>query len=198
MRSTSFPVGSYYDQVVQMVNAGVDMAMEPSNWRDWITTLKAAVSNGDVSMDRIDDAVRRILRVKDRRRACSPSRWRTGPGEQRRRGQRGPPAMWPARRCASRWCCSRTTACSPSPRTCRVFVAGRNADNMGYQCGGWTISWQGGSGTPRPAPRSCDGIRKRRSARRRVGDLQRGRLRICRARRGHRGRRRDALRGRLR
>jgi beta-glucosidase-like glycosyl hydrolase len=56
----------YYDQVVQMVNAGVDMAMEPNNWQGWITTLKAAVNNGDVSMDRIDDAVRRILQVKAR------------------------------------------------------------------------------------------------------------------------------------
>jgi beta-glucosidase len=146
-----------------MVNAGVDMTMEPTTGRDFIATLKAAVNNGDVSMDRIDDAVRRILQIKERAGVFAEplaDRALVNSGASAAR----PTGTWHARRCASRWCCSRTTACSRSPKTSRVFVAGKNADNMGHQCGGWTISWQGGSGDTTPGTTILEGIRARSSA----------------------------------
>jgi beta-glucosidase len=65
-----------------------------------------------------------------------------------------PTAMSRARPYASRWCCSRTTACCRSPRAAGVFVAGKNADNIGHQCGGWTITGRAAAATSRPAPRS--------------------------------------------
>ena len=56
--------GNYYDAVVQSINAGMDMVMVPYDYANFINTLKSAVAANDVSMDRIDDAVRRILTVK--------------------------------------------------------------------------------------------------------------------------------------
>ncbi len=41
-----------------------------------------------------------------------------------------------------------------------LFVAGKNADNLGYQCGGWTITWQGGSGNTTVGTTILDGIKK--------------------------------------
>jgi beta-glucosidase-like glycosyl hydrolase len=46
------------------VNAGIDMFMEDDNWERFLTTLEMLADSGKVPHDRIDDAVRRILRVK--------------------------------------------------------------------------------------------------------------------------------------
>ena len=150
--------GSYYDQVVQMVNAGVDMGMEPFNWRNWIATLKSAVNNGDVSMDRIDDAVRRILTIKLRAGVFDePLADRTLVND----GTIGSVAHRAVAREAVRksLVLLRNDGLLPLAKDARVFVAGKNADNIGYQCGGWTIAWQGGSGDITPGTTILDGIR---------------------------------------
>jgi beta-glucosidase len=54
----------YHTSVVTAVNAGIDMNMVPSNYVTFIDTMKQAVANGDISESRVDEAVRRILRVK--------------------------------------------------------------------------------------------------------------------------------------
>ena len=54
----------YYTAVVTAINAGVDMNMVPNDYLRFITTMQAAVANGDIAQERIDDAVRRILTVK--------------------------------------------------------------------------------------------------------------------------------------
>jgi beta-glucosidase len=54
----------YYDSVVTAINAGIDMNMVPHNYERFVSTLTHAVEKGDVSQERIDDAVRRILTVK--------------------------------------------------------------------------------------------------------------------------------------
>ncbi|HMP07465.1 MAG TPA: glycoside hydrolase family 3 protein, partial [Lacipirellulaceae bacterium] len=50
--------------IAKSINAGIDMAMEPSDYREFIEHLTALVEDGEVPLERIDDAVRRILRVK--------------------------------------------------------------------------------------------------------------------------------------
>ncbi len=55
---------NYSDAVVNSVNAGMDMVMVPHQYQNFLSILKAAVLTGDVSTNRIDDAVRRILTVK--------------------------------------------------------------------------------------------------------------------------------------
>src|SRR5688572_3736391 len=54
----------YYASIVISVNAGVDMNMVPYDYVTFIETMKAAVNNGDIPESRVDEAVRRILRVK--------------------------------------------------------------------------------------------------------------------------------------
>ncbi|MGE0003813.1 MAG: glycoside hydrolase family 3 protein, partial [Candidatus Izemoplasmatales bacterium] len=56
--------GSFYDQLVASVNAGIDMLMEPWSWKSAIENIILAVQQGDISETRIDDAVRRILTIK--------------------------------------------------------------------------------------------------------------------------------------
>jgi beta-glucosidase len=149
--------GSYYNQVVRMINAGVDMTMEPSNWRDYIATLRAAVNNGDVSTARIDDAVRRILRVKERAGVFDePLADRALVNS----GVLGSAAHRDVAREAVRksLVLLENNGVLPIDRGSRVFVAGKNADNMGHQCGGWTISWQGGSGDTTPGTTILEGI----------------------------------------
>jgi beta-glucosidase len=149
--------GTFYDKVVQMVNAGVDMGMEPNNWRNWITTLKSAVNNGDVSMARIDDAVRRILQIKDRAGVfAEPLADRALVNS----GAMGSDAHRDVAREAVRksLVLLQNDGVLPIAKSSRIFVAGKNANNIGHQSGGWTISWQGGSGNTTPGTTILEGI----------------------------------------
>jgi beta-glucosidase len=148
---------TYRDKVVQMVNAGVDMCMEPSNWRTWITTLKAAVDDGDVSMARIDGAVRRILKVK------SDSGLFENPLADRSLVNSGAVGSVEHRAVAREavrksLVLLKNDGILPLSKSSDVFVAGKNANNIGNQCGGWTISWQGGSGDITPGTTILEGI----------------------------------------
>ena len=57
---------SYYQAVVTCINAGIDMNMVPYDYLSFTRVMKQAVENGDIPIERIDDAVSRILRVKIR------------------------------------------------------------------------------------------------------------------------------------
>ncbi len=54
----------YYKALVTSINAGIDMVMVPFDYVGFTTAMKRAVMKGDISMERLDDAVRRILLVK--------------------------------------------------------------------------------------------------------------------------------------
>jgi beta-glucosidase len=148
---------TYYDQVVQMVNAGVDMGMEPNNWQNWISTLKSAVINGDVPISRINDAVRRILRIKDRAGLFDQ------PLADRSLVNGGFVGHLTHRDVAREavqksLVLLKNDGVLPLAKNLNVFVAGKNADNIGHQCGGWTIDWQGGSGSITPGTTILEGI----------------------------------------
>ena len=130
------------------INAGMDMGMIPSKYKEFSTYLKELVEEGVVPMSRIDDAVTRILRVKcamgllDKNR--SPLADRTlqnkfGPDEHRQVARE-------AVRQSLVLLKNEGEILPVSKQTLRVHVAGKNADNLGSQCGGWTIDWQGKSG----------------------------------------------------
>jgi len=136
----------YYGQVVQAVNAGIDLFMEPNTWRHFVSTLKQAVLNGDVSAERIDDAVRRILYVKFRAGLFeTPYTDRTLLAQE--------VIGCAAHRAVAREAVRKSLVLLknegnllPLPKRARIYVAGLNADDLGNQCGGWTITWQGASG----------------------------------------------------
>ncbi len=138
--------GDYYSDVVTAINAGIDMNMVPTDYRGFISNLREAVLNGDVSSERIDDAVRQILKVK----------FMLGLFEEPMHdgallSQIGTPEHREVARQAVRESLvllKNENGALPlsSIEENRIFIAGQHADDMGLQSGGWTIEWQGFSG----------------------------------------------------
>jgi beta-glucosidase len=142
----------YKNSVEISINAGMDMAMEPSNYQKFFNTLKELVTEGKVPMSRIDDAVTRILRVKfalgmmDKNRSQLANR--------KLHSSFGSAGHRAVAREAVRKCLvllkNERKALPISKQLARIHVSGKNADNIGNQCGGWTIQWQGQSGAVTP------------------------------------------------
>ncbi len=149
--------GDYYADVVTAINAGLDMIMVPYDYRRFISTLTEAVEKGDVPMARIDDAVRRILRVKFElglfeRPLADPALLAQVGSE-----SHGDLAAEAVRQ--SLVLLKNDNAALPLDReTPVIFVAGPAADDIGIQSGGWTIEWQGQAGPITPGTTILDGI----------------------------------------
>jgi beta-glucosidase len=131
-------------QVRTAVNAGVDMAMEPNDYQKFETRLIAEVNAGNVTMERINDAVSRILTKKFQlglfeHPFADRSLIKTIGSPAHRKIARQAAAE-------SQVLLKNAGGVLPLRRNARVYVAGRNADNLGNQAGGWTITWQGQSG----------------------------------------------------
>ena len=129
----------------QAFNAGVDMYMAPDSWRDLYAALLEQVRSGEVSMERLDEAVSRILRVKIRMGLMEAVR----PSERPLTGEfalLGAPEHRAVARQAVRESLvllQNRNDVLPIASTARVLVAGEAADHIGQQSGGWTINWQG-------------------------------------------------------
>ncbi|TDD72185.1 beta-glucosidase [Actinomadura darangshiensis] len=146
------------DEVASAINAGIDMVMVPTEWRRFIDYLRTAVKDGDVPMSRIDDANRRILTKK----------FQLGLFEHPMADRAylktvGSPAHRKLARKAvaeSQVLLKNEDDVLPLDSDDKVFVAGRSADDIGMQSGGWTITWQGEPGPITPGTTILDGIRK--------------------------------------
>jgi len=136
--------GDYTHDVETAINAGIDMVMVPMNFREFIRILKMLVGAGRVPMARIDDAVRRILRQKARFRL-----WERPFCDRTLAGEIGAPAHRTLARQAVRQSLvvlKNEGNTLPLRKDARVLVVGAKADDLGAQCGGWTVSWQGRHG----------------------------------------------------
>ena len=142
--------GNYREQIKASTNAGMDMFMVPSRWKELYGLLKDLAEKGEVPMSRIDDAVLRILRVKYAMGLMDPGRSALADRSlQKSFGSAEHRAV--ARRAVrqSMVLLKNDKKVLPLAKTAkRIHVAGSNADDIGNQCGGWTISWQGESGAP--------------------------------------------------
>jgi beta-glucosidase len=137
--------GDYKSDIGTSINAGIDMVMVPNNYKEFIQYLKELVNENRVSIERIDDAVRRILTVK----------FELGLFEKPFTDRSLTPTIGSAtHRAIARQCVRESLVLLknqnnflPLQKTMgRILIAGKNALDLGNQCGGWTISWQGGSG----------------------------------------------------
>ena len=143
--------GCARDHCPQAVVAGVDMLMAPLGWRSLYAKTIADVRTGALPVARLDDAVRRILRVKIRLGLFDSDR----PFEQElaRIGS-------PAHRALAREAVAKSLVLLkndgvlPIRAGARVLVTGPFADDVGLQSGGWTISWQGNHNTKADFPHS--------------------------------------------
>jgi beta-glucosidase len=139
--------GDYATEVRTSVNAGVDMFMEPNTPKEFETALTAEVQAGRVSQARIDDAVSRVLRQKFLLGLFEhPYADRTGAQDIGGAAHRAV-----ARKAAaeSQVLLKNAGGALPLKKNAKIYVAGRTANDIGNQAGGWTITWQGGSGTDR-------------------------------------------------
>lgn len=145
-RITSPPHANYSYSIQAGISAGIDMIMVPNTYKEFIDGLTSHVKNEVIPMSRIDDAVKRILRVKftmglfENPLADNSLVDELGSQEHRELAreavrkslvllQNGESAAKPL---------------LPLPKKAtKILVAGSHADNLGYQCGGWTIEWQG-------------------------------------------------------
>ncbi|GFP91203.1 beta-glucosidase bogh3b [Phtheirospermum japonicum] len=144
------PHGSNYRESIRLtINAGIDMVMVPFRYELFLDEFLSLVEAGEISMARIDDAVERILRVKfisgvfehpltDRSLldvvGCKPHR------ELAREAVRKSLVLLKNGKDPKR------PFLPLDKKAKRILVAGTHADNLGYQCGGWTITWEGKSG----------------------------------------------------
>ncbi|XP_058079108.1 uncharacterized protein LOC131227341 isoform X2 [Magnolia sinica] len=166
------PAGSNYEEcLMAAINAGIDMIMIPKDYQRFITDLTDLVSSGKVSTARIDDAVRRILRVKfasglfEQPMADRSLLHMVGHEEHRelareavrkslvllKNGKKKKERMLPL-----------------SKRARRILVAGTHANDIGYQSGGWTITWEGGQGNTTTGTTILGGIKNAVSKRAQV------------------------------
>lgn len=137
----------YFEAVALGINAGIDMFMISEKWKEFIEHAMRHVQRGSISMQRIDDAVRRILSVKF---AC-------GLFDKPRPSER----FWSnhasfgsrAHRQVAREAVRKSLVLLknegrmlPLDKNARILVAGRSAHNRGHQCGGFSISLQGACG----------------------------------------------------
>ena len=145
-------------QVRAGVNAGTDMFMEPNTAPRFEQLLTAEVAAGRVSMSRIDDAVRRILRTKFRIGLFEHPY--ASPDATAQVGSAAHRAVAREAVAKSQVLLKNSGNLLPLRPGARVYVAGRNADDIGNQSGGWTIDWQGRSGDAIPGTTILDGIRQ--------------------------------------
>src|SRR5690606_14421747 len=140
-------------------NAGLDMAMAPDSWKGLYESTLAHVKAGTIPMERLDDAVRRILTVKFRMGLFEKPR----PSERALGGRfelLGAPEHRKVARQAVRESLvllKNANGILPLHPKQRILVAGDGADDVGKQSGGWTLTWQG-DGTTRADFPNADSI----------------------------------------
>ncbi len=140
--------GNYKKCIEISINAGMDMVMVTDHYRQFITLLQELVHEGKIPMERVDDAVTRILRVKFAMGMMKKDALLTADaGLQKEFGSE-------AHRAVAREAVRQSVVLLKnegkilplSSKAKRIHVSGNGADDLGMQCGGWTIDWQGQRG----------------------------------------------------
>ncbi|URQ62755.1 exo 1,3/1,4-beta-D-glucan glucohydrolase [SAR86 cluster bacterium] len=162
MNFTGFVVGDWngHQQVPgcntgscpESFNAGVDMFMVPENWKALYRNTVKQVKNGEISKERLDDAVKRILTVKQQLgmfegRVPNQTKY-SEVGLQKNRDI--------ARRAVreSLVLIKNNNATLPIKHKQKILVIGDSADSLKIQTGGWTLDWQGANNTNSDFPGS--------------------------------------------
>jgi len=149
--------GDYASDVRTSVNAGLDMIMVPSAYQDFHTTLMAEVNAGRISAKRIDDAVSRILTQKFKLGLFEkPYADTTGAADIGSAEHRTVARQLAAK---SQVLLKNEHGLLPLTTSQKVYVAGSNADDIGNQTGGWTVTWQGSSGNITKGTTILEGMR---------------------------------------
>jgi beta-glucosidase len=127
------------------VNAGIDVLMAPDGWRELLGNTVAEAAAGQITAARLDDAVRRVLRVKLRAHLDTEGRPSTRPyaGHYELLGSAEHRAVARQAVRESLVLLKNRNHLLPLSPALHVLVAGDGADSIAKQSGGWTIDWQG-------------------------------------------------------
>jgi len=155
----------YKTSIITAINAGIDMVMVPGehsnkshSYIEFINLLKKSVLEGSVNINRIDDAVYRILKIKysmglfEKPLKDYKKLKEVGSSRNRELAREGVNKSVVVLQ-------NNNDVLPISKNIKSILVAGKHGDDLGYQCGGWTISWQGGSGNITIGTTILDGIR---------------------------------------
>ncbi|MFD8644599.1 glycoside hydrolase family 3 N-terminal domain-containing protein [Streptomyces zaomyceticus] len=150
--------GDYPSDVRTSINAGLDMIMVPTNYQEFTRTLTSEAEAGRIPAARIDDAVARILTQKFRlglfEKPYADTTHLSSIGSAAHR------AVAREAVAKSQVLLKNEGSVLPLKPSQKVYVAGSNADDLGNQAGGWTISWQGSSGRTTTGTTILEGMRK--------------------------------------
>lgn len=136
----------------QAINAGIDLAMVPDDWKQFIAATVEDVRAGRIPMSRIDDAVSRIIRVKLRSGLFSDS---PATGAHPNVNALNSPAVRALAREAVRKSLvllKNDGGVLPLKREGKILLVGRGADSLPMQAGGWSLTWQGDQTTTADYP----------------------------------------------
>lgn len=128
--------GTLEDQVAKAINAGVDMLMQPYNWKAVHEAIVANVSLGKISENRLDEAVSRVLTLKYEAGLFTNDVMKTV-------GQLESDSGLARTAVSKSMVLLKNDGILPLSKTQKIAIIGPAADNVGVQCGGWTLSWQG-------------------------------------------------------
>lgn len=140
--------GSYDEQVIEAINAGIDMLMEPRNYKDAIKAIKRGVQTGRIPQQRVDDAVARILRVKFELGLFEDPYLEKAEVTIDDLGDSKGRSIAKKLVQKSQVLLKNNNDILPFKNCQKIFVTGPAADDLGVQCGGWTINWEGFTGYP--------------------------------------------------
>ena len=155
----------YKTSIIESINAGIDMVMVPGSlnpddhsYDDFIRLAVEAVQEGSISMARITAAVTRILKIKKKiglfkRPLKSPKDFNLVGSNSHRELARE------SVRKSAVLLKNENNILPLSKSGKKIAIVGEHADNIGYQCGGWTITWQGGSDDITPGISILDGFK---------------------------------------
>ncbi|MEV5349713.1 glycoside hydrolase family 3 N-terminal domain-containing protein [Streptomyces achromogenes] len=144
-------------EISTAVNAGVDMVMVPHDYKKFLGLLRGEVTAGRIPQARIDDANRRILTKKFQlglfEHPLTDRSFTATVGSAAHRSL----ARQAVRE--SQVLLKNDAGVLPLAKSARLFVAGKSADDIGNQSGGWTVGWQGRSGPVTDGTTVLQGIR---------------------------------------
>ncbi len=141
----NIPGDNLKEQTITAINAGIDMLMEDSKYEECRTYIVEAVNEGKISMDRVNDAVGRILTVKKEMGILDDPMMEKVTSDESSIGSQKYRDLAKTLVEESLVLLKNDNSILPIKKGTKIFVTGPAANDVGVQCGGWTITWLGSS-----------------------------------------------------
>jgi beta-glucosidase len=139
---------TYDEKIAEGINAGLDMLMEPYSFEEAVKAIKRCVKSGKIAKERIDDAVSRILKVKFEMGLFDDPYLNNIKVDISKLGSSQGRALAKQLVQKSQVLLKNENDILPFTGGQKIFVTGPASNDLGVQCGGWTINWSGFTGAP--------------------------------------------------